>query len=152
EATGTLPVQGSGTLTAGEVTLTVSAVDASGTVACAPDPTQDARLATISAPQPGAPATVRPVPNATTQTAPPAISVPAQPPKIAAAGPIPPECGVITVPPGGKPGCAFIAGYSNVRKQNASLLIVPALANVAVVPPKVDGVLLKADNPANLIG
>src|SRR5207302_7752775 len=33
-----------------------------------------------------------------------------------------------------------------------SLLIVPALANIAVVPPKVDGVLLKADNPADLIG
>jgi uncharacterized protein DUF6801 len=155
DATGTppaVPRRGPGTLTllAGELTL--STVDV---VACALDPGQDPRLATISVPEPGAKATTEPAPTTQPRAAGTAIPSPGRPdaprPRVAAA-PIPPEYGNIAVPPGGKPGCAFVTGYSTIRKLGASLLVVPALANLAVVPPKVDGVLLKADNPADLVG
>jgi hypothetical protein len=123
-------------------------------LACTLDPEQDATLVTIPVPETGASATAQQIP-----TTPgggirvePIPARPEVPGSRAAAAPIPPECGIIPVPPGGKPGCAFVTGYSNIRKLGASLLVVPALANIAVVPPKVDGVLLKADNPAELVG
>lgn len=141
--------------------LTLSKVDgspaepASLSVPCAVNPGQDTTLVSIPVPEP--PSSSRPAPTTTTPPSRGGNDVPGQTrpeepvPRVAAA-PIPPECGVIPVPPGGRPGCAFIAGYTTIRKLGASLLVVPALANVAVVPPKIDGILLKADNPAELIG
>ncbi|HEV2778142.1 MAG TPA: DUF6801 domain-containing protein, partial [Actinophytocola sp.] len=65
---------------------------------------------------------------------------------------VPPECGNIPAPPGGFPSCAFINGHANVNKLGASIRIEPGLTNVAVVPPTQDGDVLRADNPAELVG
>ena len=170
DATGSVPALpdtggaiGTISIVAGDLGLDLSLSTVDGTpvepaalpLACTLDPGQDATLVTIPAPETAAPPTSEPAPTTAPDVRPTETEpVPGRPdaPRPRAAAPIPPECGIIPVPPGGKPGCAYVTGYANVRKLGASLLVVPTLANIAVVPPKVDGVLLKADNPAELVG
>ncbi len=75
-----------------------------------------------------------------------------QDPTIATVGPplvLPPGCAEIT---GGIATCAFVNGFATVRKLGASVKVEPGLTNVAIVNPTPDGDLLRADNPADIVG
>jgi hypothetical protein len=138
-----------------------SATDpAAVSVPCVLNPDQNATLATVAVPAPttpptsGPPSTKRPgvSPGGGIQIGrpPPDRTNNAAEPR--AAADIPPECGAIPVPPRGRVGCAYITGYSNVKKLDASIRVEPALTNVGIARPVLQLPFLRADNPAELVG
>jgi hypothetical protein len=140
------------TVSAGELTLALTAYKADGTAAgpprpaitCTPEPGQPTTLATIPVAATGAPAQAAPAASAV----PKAGAGSGGEPRTAAETPA--ECGKLPVPPDnpGKAGCAYMSGYANVTKLNGATALndpafrQPALTNVIVHPPNEDGHIL----------